>query len=154
MNNLIEHPGIARVLATGYPYAPKRSWARKDWDAPYEQRREKLLFPGQDGSPCESCWRQQDCQEGCQLWREAYLSRQKRINAYGKAAWRGEKSRENADVFTYSHPDHVRRYAKTHPCRGCAFEISCVTPCGRYLHWYDLRMELARKRSCELGIRN
>ena len=67
------------------------------------------------------------------------------VYAYAEAACRGQKQ-PGRDVFAYSHPDLVRQYEKTHPCRGCPLETGCASPCGRYLHWYDLRMELARKR--------
>lgn len=144
MNKIQEHPGVARVLATGYPY-PQSRRQLVDEDAIYEQRRERVLFPGKDGSPCDSCWRQSVCDNGCDLWEQAYLRRQKRINAYAEAACRGRKQ-PGRDVFAYSHPDLVRQYEKTHPCRGCPLETGCASPCGRYLHWYDLRMELARKR--------
>ena len=145
MVDLQEHPGIARVLATGSPY-PRRGWDRVDEDAIYEERREKMLFPDKGGSPCDSCWRQSVCENGCDLWEREYLRRQRSINAYARAAYRtqGEPGR---DVFAYSHPDLVRRYEKTHPCRDCGLRKGCNTPCGRYLHWYDLRLELARKRA-------
>ena len=144
MVKLGEHPAVARTLATGYPIVRQ---PRKDYDedAAFQERRERMLFPDKAGSPCDSCWRQNVCDNGCDRWEREYLRRQKKINAYGKSAWRlGQKP--GRDVFAYSHPDLVRRYEKTHPCQGCAFDVRCETPCGRYLHWYDLRMELARKR--------
>ena len=152
MISIHEHPEIARVLTTGSPY-PRRGWGESDEDAIYQERRERMLFPAQDESPCDSCWRQPVCDNGCDLWERAYLRRQSKINAYAKAVWRGtvppqSKNKEfcQRDVFAYSHPDLVRRYEKSHPCRDCSLEKGCATPCGRYLHWYDLRMELARKR--------
>lgn len=145
MNNLLEHPDIARVLATGSPQ-PQRVWERFDEDAVYEERRERMLFPGKDGSPCDSCWRQSVCDNGCDVWESYYLQRQKRINAYARAAYRGQE-KKGRDVFAYSHPDLVRRYEKTYPCDGCGLRKGCKMPCGRYIHWYDLRMELARKRA-------
>lgn len=147
MNNRLEHPGISRVLATGSPY-PRQIWKNVDEDAIYEARRERMLFPEKGGSPCDSCWRQSVCENGCDLWESHYLQRQRKINAYAKAAWRGTTQRESqGEVFAYSHPDMVRRYEKTHPCHGCGLRKGCDIPCGRYIHWYDLRMELARKRA-------
>ena len=160
MVNIQEHPGIARVLATGSPY-PRRVRENVDEDALYEERRERMLFPDKGGSPCDSCWRQSVCDNGCELWEREYLRRQKQINAYAKALWHGTAPSQakikdfcqlpqrgsQGDVFAYSHPDLVRRYEKTHPCHGCGLEKGCKMPCGRYLHWYDCRMELARKRA-------
>ena len=145
MNNHLEHPGISRVLATGSPY-PRQVWSGVDEDAIYEERLERALFREKDSSPCDACWRQQVCENGCDLWEGYYLQRQKKINAYGKAVWRGQE-KQGRDVFAYSHPDMVRRYEKTHPCNGCALRKGCDRPCGRYIHWYDMRMELARKRA-------
>ena len=145
MNNILEHPEISRVLATGYS-RPRQNWGNPDADAIYEERRQKQLFPQKEESPCESCWRQNICDNGCERWEQVYLQRQKRINNYAKALWKGQ-SRNREDVFAYSHPDLVRRYEKTHPCGGCRLRKECRVPCGRYIHWYDLRMEQARKRS-------
>ena len=145
MNNHLEHPGISRVLATGSPYLQK-GWGGVDEDAIYEERRERMLFPAKGGSPCDACWRQQVCDNGCDLWERDYLMRQRKINAYAKAAYQGQR-KPGRDVFAYSHPDMVRRYEKTYPCEGCGLRKGCKMPCGRYIHWYDLRMELARKRA-------
>lgn len=144
MFEIQEHPGVARVLATGRVSVP-RNFEKYDEDAAFVARRERLLFPEKGGSPCESCWRVAVCDNGCDLWRSYYLQRQKRINAYAKAAWQG-REKKGRDVFMYSHPDLVRRYEKTHPCGGCRLRTGCEIPCGRYLHWYDLRLELAKKR--------
>ena len=116
-----------------------------DADAIYEERRQKQLFPQKEESPCESCWRQNICDNGCDRWEQVYLQRQKRINAYAKAVWKGDRH-SGGDVFAYSHPDLVRRYEKTHPCGGCRLRRSCDVPCGRYIQWYDFRMAQAAKR--------
>ena len=145
MINMQEHPQIARVLATGSPY-PRQIWESFDEDAAFEERRERMLFPEKNGRPCDGCWRQAVCDSGCELWEREYLRRQRSINAYARVAHRGQE-KPGRDVFAYSHPDLVRRYEKTHPCRGCALRKGCKLPCGRYLHWYDCRMELARKRA-------
>lgn len=144
MFEIQEHPGVARVLATGRPGAP---WNDKklDEDAVFVARRERMLFPEKGGSPCESCWRMAVCENGCDLWRSYYLQRQRAINAYARAAYRGKKE-SGRDVFAYSHPDLVRRYEKTHPCGGCGLKPGCNVPCSRYIHWYDFRMAQARKR--------
>lgn len=147
MDNLQEHPWVERVLRTGEPF-PERVWEGPDEDEIYQQRREQELFRQRvealQSSPCDGCWRAEYCDNGCESWRGYYLHRQKAINGYAKALWRGTACQR--DVFAYSHPDLVRRYEKTHPCGGCRLRKGCKTPCGRYIHWYDLRMELARKR--------
>ena len=153
MVDLLEHPGVERVLRTGELF-PERVWEGPDEDAAFLERREAELFRQQVAagtvSPCEGCWREEWCDQGCESWRSYYLRRQRRINAYGKAAYRQEAAgREN--VFTYSHPDMVRRYLKTHPCRGCALEKGCDIPCGRYLHWYDSRMAWIRQKRSGIG---
>lgn len=95
-------------------------------------------------SPCDSCEKNNTRCIGCEDWKIRYRYRQKQINAFAKKLFsRGEKGRES---FCYSHPDQVRRYVGTHPCKGCGLEKDCDTPCGRYLHWYDLRVEIARKK--------
>lgn len=146
---ILEHPLVSRTLATGSP-APR--WQPRFWDADaaYEQRREAILFSREQKDPCEGCWRQQVCQEGCELWRSRYLQRQKGIVAYGEKL-RRDRPPQRQDVFAYSHPDLVRRYEKTHPCAGCLLEKGCQDPCARYLHWYDLRMALARHRAGQTG---
>ena len=144
MVNFGEHPAVARVLATGYPMT-RQQHRSYDEDAVFEERREGLLFPDPQGSPCEGCWRQSICDNGCDRWEREYLRRQKKINAFARAVYRG-RQKPGRDVFAYSHPDLVRRYEKTHPCGDCLLKKGCAVPCGRYLHWYDLRLELARKR--------
>ena len=149
MVNGWEHPQITRVLATG-EVAGQKVWTCWEEDTLYEERKERQLFmppaPRVSEDPCRGCWRERLCDTGCERWRGYYLGRQSKINAYARAAYRG-KERPGKDVFAYSHPDLVRQYEKTHPCRGCHLEKGCVMPCGRYLHWYDCRMALARKRS-------
>lgn len=153
MNNLQEHPCVARAMRTGEPFF-QRHWEAPDGDESYQQRREQELFRPQPqasaDSPCDGCWRAEYCETGCESWRGYYLQRQQRINAYARAVYRGREKKEKA-VFAYSHPDLVRRYEKMHPCDGCRLKKGCSIPCGRYLHWYDLRMELARKRGKALG---
>lgn len=102
-------------------------------------------------SPCEKCTRS-SCNRGgigCPEWRERYLHRQSMINAYARKAFSGNTGSgeaENASCFCYSHPDDVRRYLRTSPCRGCGFEANCDTPCGAYLQWWDARMGWVRRK--------
>ena len=146
MVEITEHPLVERVLRTGSPV-----WGSvqrfPDGDEAYRERRELALFPllsaGNGGDPCAGCIREGRCGEGCEDWRGYYLHRQRRINAYARRQYRkGGK----AEKFAYSHPDAVRRYLAAHPCGDCPLEPGCDIPCGRYLHWYDARMAMARVR--------
>lgn len=149
MDNLQEHPWVERALRTGEPF-PERVWEAPDEDEIYQQRKEQALFRQQvhtfQVSPCDGCWRAEYCEDGCESWRGYYLHRQRQINAYAAQAYRGGK-KEPQVVFAYSHPDLVRRYAREHPCRDCPLEKGCDIPCARYLHWYDLRLEMVRAAS-------
>ena len=146
MTQIQEHPEIARVLATGEVARRQRIMAA-DEDRAYEERRERELLENTD--PCLQCRRRKRCDNGCQSWQTYYLHRQGKITDFAQKLWRGEVScpverREERDVFAYSHPELVRRYIRKHPCEGCLLKPGCKTPCSRYLHWYDARMEVAR----------
>lgn len=96
-------------------------------------------------SPCNACEKAKRCYVPCDKWMIRYRYRQKQINSFSKKLFKSGTT-QTKEQFTYSHPDRVRDYLRTHPCKGCRLESTCDTPCGRYLHWYDLRMEMARKK--------
>ncbi len=100
-------------------------------------------------SPCEKCT-STSCNRGgtgCPEWRKRYRYRQKQINAYAKRAFdnRREPPADKDTHFCYAHPNDVRRYLYTSPCKGCGLANNCDTPCGAYLEWYDTRMEVFRR---------
>ena len=102
-------------------------------------------------NPCLSCDKEY-CKNGkgqnykaCAEWLTWFRWWWKRFRSVLATAPQ-KRSPLSKDKFYYSHPDQVRRYAGTHPCKGCRLENDCDTPCGRYLHWYDLRVEIARKK--------
>lgn len=94
-------------------------------------------------SPCDTC--QKTCPgRGCEAWLIRYRYRQKQINAFAERLYKKRQAR--VEIFRYSHPDEVRRYIANGPCVGCKAEHVCDTPCPRYADWWDLRMEIARKK--------
>ena len=97
-------------------------------------------------SPCDKC---EKCTspQGCEAWLIRYRYRQKQINACARKLFEQPSPPPPVKYFTYSHPDDVRRFLRTHPCKGCPLEPTCDTPCGLYLHWYNARIELARRRA-------
>ena len=97
-------------------------------------------------SPCDKCDRAANCGlgYGCTDWQIRYRYRQHQINAYAKRAAEPRSGRENK--FTYQHPDEIRRYLANSPCRGCKVEKTCNVPCPDYLHWYNARMRVIRKK--------
>lgn len=103
-------------------------------------------------SPCDSCTdRKCEAYSGaylhCQAWLTRYRYRQKQINAFANKPPQMKMPAERTHCFTYDHPDDVRRFLRSHPCKGCPLEPTCDTPCGLYLHWYNARIELARRRA-------
>lgn len=96
-------------------------------------------------SPCDDCAK---CTrpQGCEAWRVRYRYFQKQINACARKLCERPVPQPSADCFTYDHPDDVRRYLRSHPCKTCHLEPTCDTPCDYYLHWYDARIQYARKR--------
>lgn len=103
-------------------------------------------------SPCDRCV-SRICDENgssfrsCAAWLTRYRYRQKQINAFAKKLQKPTAAVPNSKVFTYSHPDDVRRYLITHPCIGCPAGSICDAPCPLYLHWYNDRIKLARKKA-------
>ena len=63
-----------------------------------------------------------------------------------KPALRNRKKANRKTKFVYEHPDLIRKYIKDGPCKGCEFEQLCDVPCAAYFHWWDVRMELLRRR--------
>ena len=148
---------MARILATGaWDFRQVRPGLEED--RMYEEHKERKLFlPAVTVNPCNDCWREAVCDAGCEAWHGYYLHRQRRINSFAKRLYRGGAVSPAREVFAYSHPDAVRRYLRVSPCAGCPLEENCGCPCGRYLHWYDARMALARfragQRCASTGIR-
>lgn len=95
--------------------------------------------------PCLKCAKQDDCNK---------INACKRYEMWVRTWWKWfngrlqeRKAREkNRVYFCYAHPDETRRYLMTSPCKGCAMEKDCETPCKKYLRWYDARMEIVRKK--------
>jgi hypothetical protein len=98
-------------------------------------------------SPCDTCESPCGGGSGCEKWKIRYRYRQKQINAFAKKILRPEMRIRKQKVFAYDHPDDVRRYLRTNPCKGCQLEADCDIPCLVYLHWYDDHMAIARKRA-------
>ena len=98
-------------------------------------------------NPCDICQKGNICtmRYGCEEWRIRYLYRQKQINAYSRKLMR-PKTTEYRKVFAYEHPDIIRKYLEHSPCEGCKEVEVCDTPCPAYLHWWNARMEIARRR--------
>ena len=94
-------------------------------------------------SPCDSCANPCTGGYGCTDWLIRYRYRQKQINAYAVRLYR---SQPKTTKFVYEHPDTVRRYLQTGPCPGCKAEAVCDTPCPAYIHWYDMRMAVAKRK--------
>jgi len=97
-------------------------------------------------SPCDTCQNPCDGGDGCEKWRIRYRYRQKQINAFAKQILRPVLQFRKPNGFAYDHPDDVRRYLRSNPCSGCQLEATCDQPCLVYLHWYDARMSIARKK--------
>lgn len=96
-------------------------------------------------SPCEKCDKEYGC-GGCEAWEIRYRYRQKQINAYAEKLSQAVTAKLPENKFCYEHPDHVRQWLKDSPCKGCKAEDFCNRPCKIYLHWYDARMEIVRKK--------
>ena len=102
-------------------------------------------------SPCDSCTdRKCEVYSGaylhCHAWLTRYRYRQKQINAFANKPPQLKATPQRTHCFAYDHPDDVRRYLRSHPCKSCHLEPTCDTPCDYYLHWYDARIQYARKR--------
>lgn len=96
-------------------------------------------------SPCEKCDKEYGC-DGCEAWEIRYRYRQKQINAYAAQVAQPVIVKQPENKFCYEHPDIVRQYLKKHPCEDCVRQSWCNIPCQVYLHWYNARMEIVRKK--------
>ncbi len=97
-------------------------------------------------SPCLTC-DSQHCNSGglkCNDWVKYFLTHWKQIQLKVLKLYHPDPKPESK--FFFAHPDEVRRYLTTHPCKGCLVENICDTPCPKYLRWWDARMECARKK--------
>lgn len=95
--------------------------------------------------PCETCEKAKTCRTmtGCAAWKIRYRYRQKQINAYAKR----KKEEIFATKFAYQHPDETRRYLQQWPCEHCEQAEDCDIPCGKYMDWYNARIEVAKKKA-------
>jgi hypothetical protein len=57
-----------------------------------------------------------------------------------------KRNSEKCNSWRYYHPDEVIRIVEHPPCEKC-LRKDCNQPCKNYLSWYDMRMEIARKKA-------
>lgn len=99
-------------------------------------------------SPCEKCTvtNKETCNyKKCGLWVRRYWYKQKQINAFAKKL-AGHQTVKHTH-WTYMHPDELRRYIASDPCKGCLVADWCDDPCPKYLHHFAMKMEYIRKRA-------
>ena len=80
-------------------------------------------------------------------WELDCLQRQFKINAYARRMYT-PRLRQVDKILVY-HPDEHRRYLRQSPCMGCCAQNFCDRPCEVYLHWYNARMEMVRRRAAQ-----
>lgn len=97
--------------------------------------------------PCLNCKENHCDQSGsgyrrCSAWRTWFCWWWKRFPKMLTET----KSSACDDKFRYAHPDTIIRYIMTSPCDSCSASVNCDKPCRAYLEWYDVRMEIFRKK--------
>ena len=99
-------------------------------------------------SPCTECHRNINgsCNQydTCSVWKTRYYYRQKQINA--KYRQMQTPKYERTEAFVYEHPDQTRRFLQEGPCVRCPLQETCDWPCPSRLLWWDLCMEVLRKK--------
>lgn len=104
---------------------------------------------GKNPSPCLTCTRvpnPRNCEnKQCKLWQRWFLARWALIHTWPRAVMDREDFRPGGVTVggnTYSHPDAVRRYLATDPCKGCLCPRDlCTTPCRVKETWLKAKEE-------------
>ena len=95
-------------------------------------------------SPCLNCKNENEktCNHGyeCEEWKRWFCNEWKRLKALLKVPTR------KLNAWRYYHPDEVRRIVNHSPCDTC-LRKECDTPCPSYICWYNMRIEIARKKA-------
>ena len=104
---------------------------------------------GRNPSPCLTCTRvpnPRNCEnKQCRLWQRWFLARWNLIHTWPRAVMDREDFRPGGVAVggsLYAHPDEVRRYLATDPCKGCLCPRDlCATPCRRKVTWLEAKEE-------------
>ena len=104
---------------------------------------------GRNPSPCLTCTRvpnPRNCEnKQCKLWQRWFLARWNLIHTWPRAVMDREDFRPGGVAVggsLYAHPDAVRRYLATDPCKGCLCPRDlCATPCRRKVTWLEAKEE-------------
>lgn len=96
-------------------------------------------------NPCDTC--EEKCSNcyHCQRWRMRFLTVWKQFNSYQIRQFKRQRVKKT-NSFTYEHPDLVKKYLQTSPCKNCEYEADCDTPCTGYYAWLDARMFALRAK--------
>lgn len=95
-------------------------------------------------NPCDTCEHCKDPQ-GCTAWQIRFRTIWKQFNSYQIRQFKKQHATKT-NLFTYEHPDLVRKYLQTSPCSRCEAEADCDTACMAYYSWWDARMAALRMK--------
>lgn len=100
-------------------------------------------------SPCLTCERAANCQKRslhghCREWNKWFLWWWKWFQKN-----LGKQEPQKREKFYYEHPDIIRKYFFEKPCERCPKNEYCTNPCYKYAAWYDVWVEIAKRRITE-----